>query len=131
MAGTKRGKQYEQKIGSEKYKRKLATYRKWYKTSKKAKKWHRERQLQKRGLSTTAFEALLLRQGGVCAICKQPSPIKNRRLAVDHDHKTDTVRGLLCQPCNVGLGCFFDDPLRLQAAMHYLQSASALRALLT
>jgi hypothetical protein len=61
-------------------------------------------------------------QGGRCAICgKVP---RSRRLAVDHDHKTGEVRGLLCASgdfgCNKGLGYFNDDPELLRRAYEYL-----------
>lgn len=42
----------------------------------------------------------LLEQKGVCAICGLES---KRRLAVDHDHKTEVRRGLLCGQCNTAL----------------------------
>jgi hypothetical protein len=44
-----------------------------------------------------------------------------RRLAIDHNHKTGAVRGLLCAACNRGLEGFKDSPARLQAAIKYLQ----------
>jgi len=55
-----------------------------------------------------------------CAICRdEPEP--GRRLAVDHDHETGAVRGLLCRRCNMALGSFRDDPHLLLAAADYLQ----------
>jgi hypothetical protein len=51
------------------------------------------------GLTLEDYDALLLEQSGVCAICQEP-PSPTRRLAVDHDHKTNAVRGLLCTRCN-------------------------------
>lgn len=65
---------------------------------------------------------MLAKQGGVCAICKNPekSCARGYRLAVDHDHATKQVRGLLCVNCNQGLGHFRDSIPRLQAAIGYL-----------
>lgn len=44
-------------------------------------------------------------------------------LHVDHDHVTDTVRGLLCRTCNLGLGMLGDSIEKLQLAMDYLMAA--------
>jgi hypothetical protein len=78
------------------------------------------------GLDAEAFAALFARQGGKCAICKEPEKRLHRRgtqlrLSVDHDHATGKVRGLLCNSCNAGLGAFEDQPERLQAAAAYLR----------
>lgn len=82
-------------------------------------------------ISEAEYAAMLERQGGVCAICRKPETFTNRRaapvtcqLAVDHDHATGTVRGLLCSACNVGIGNFGDDPDRLRIAAAYLESCS-------
>ncbi len=46
------------------------------------------------------YEALLQRQEYSCAICKRHESEFSRRLAVDHNHETGQIRGLLCTPCN-------------------------------
>jgi hypothetical protein len=69
------------------------------------------------GLTEEEFEALSQKQSRQCAICRQ---VPNERLAVDHDHLTDEVRGLLCRKCNCGLGFFSDSRSLLRAAIDYL-----------
>lgn len=77
---------------------------------------------QKYGLTVEAFEEMLMFQNGVCAICHRAETINGfENLSVDHDHKTGEIRGLLCHSCNVGLGKFQDDPLRLEKAIEYLR----------
>lgn len=66
------------------------------------------------------------RQHGLCAICGQPETRRHRsgelyQLAVDHDHETNHVRGLLCADCNQALGLMRDDVERLRAAANYLK----------
>jgi Recombination endonuclease VII len=68
------------------------------------------------GISAEEADAMLVAQGGLCAICKV-APAKH----VDHDHATGAVRALLCFNCNGGLGQFKDDPLLLHAAAYYVQ----------
>ena len=71
-------------------------------------------------VSDEQYDAMLAEQGGVCAICRQPEPVPGRSLAVDHDHDRGAARGLLCGPCNQGLGLLRDDPVRIRAAVEYL-----------
>lgn len=64
------------------------------------------------------YVAMVESQGGVCAICGGPPGKK--RLAVDHNHKTGKVRGLLCGNCNTSLGGFMDSRDLLIKAVAYL-----------
>jgi len=57
--------------------------------------------LKKFGLTQEQFNTLLSQQNGLCAICGKPP---KRVLAIDHDHVTGRVRGLLCSKCNLNLG---------------------------
>lgn len=60
------------------------------------------------------------RRGGlICDVCKQ----KVHRLVVDHDHRTGIVRGLVCGPCNTGIGCFQDSQAIAKSAAAYLERA--------
>lgn len=71
------------------------------------------------GITLSDYNAMLNAQGGVCAICKQPCKTR-RRLAVDHNHVTGKVRGLLCNACNNELGRFVDSSEILKAALDYI-----------
>ena len=99
------------------------------KARKRAREWYRTHPhrrlattLSKYDLTPAEFAAMAEAQGGVCAICEQPEPTRSR-LAVDHDHVTGSVRGLLCHFCNQGLGLLGDDPARVEAAAAYLREA--------
>ena len=70
-------------------------------------------------LTEAEYKMMLERQNEACAICKGTP--KGERLAVDHVHGTEKVRGLLCGPCNRALGLFKDDPVRLAVAIEYLK----------
>ena len=54
-----------------------------------------------------------------CVICGS-----KEKLVIDHDHKTQKVRGMLCNHCNRGLGHFRDDPLLLEFAAQYLYASN-------
>ena len=72
------------------------------------------------GITKAQYDGMLLAQKGTCAICGQFEK-KNRRLSVDHCHKTGKVRGLLCLVCNSALGKFRDDIQTLVKAQEYLK----------
>ena len=82
--------------------------------------------LKKQGLSEELYELIWDLQEGKCAVCARPetgtSGIHRTpcQLAVDHDHASGMVLGLLCSRCNTGIGLFRDDPKLLNAAQEYL-----------
>lgn len=69
-------------------------------------------------MTVEEFDALLLKQNNKCAICGVDHSILPRGLHIDH--KGSKVRGLLCHQCNVLIGFAQDNPVILQAAIHYL-----------
>jgi len=77
------------------------------------------------GISLEEYNEMLRSQDGKCAICNQPETQfrqgKLRALAVDHNHKSGAIRGLLCSDCNTGIGKLKDDPMVLRSAAKYLE----------
>jgi len=69
---------------------------------------HRRQLKYKYSLTMDDYDKLSAQQNNVCAICNKPETVKNQwgiiRLAVDHNHTTGEVRGLLCNACNRALG---------------------------
>lgn len=81
------------------------------------------------GITLADYDVMLIKQGGLCKICKRSDPCTPKKVlsgvfAVDHDHNTGKVRGLLCFPCNAGLGKFQDKVEILQYAIDYLHETS-------
>lgn len=60
------------------------------------------------------YEAIM--SEAACAVCGA-----TKRLALDHCHDKNHVRGVLCMLCNTGLGMFADEPDRLRRAATYLE----------
>ena len=80
----------------------------------------------KYGISRPQWELILLAQDGKCKICSREFDDKIK-IEVDHNHKTQVIRGLLCSNCNQGLGKFGDDPEQLIKAANYLKHSNALK----
>jgi Autographiviridae endonuclease VII len=73
------------------------------------------------GIPHGTYEKLFAAQDGKCAICGTDKPGKrDRRFHVDHDHDSGAVRGLLCSPCNLGIGQLQHNRDILWAAIEYL-----------
>lgn len=87
-------------------------YRK-YNTTEKRKKWMLNHRYGKYGLTEEKYNELLKKQDGKCAVCGKEEKFMSKghikKLAVDHDHLTGKVRGLLCLHCNLILGLLKDD----------------------
>jgi uncharacterized C2H2 Zn-finger protein len=78
----------------------------------------------KYNLSQEDFDRMFEGCGGRCMICKKSFSSERRSTTphIDHDHETGEVRGLLCGPCNSGLGYFKDSPESLREAVRYLEA---------
>ena len=107
LANPERFKEYDRKT-KEKHKDKIKVYQRLV---------SRKYILKRYGLTVEQYEALNEKQESKCAICLVP----DKRLHVDHDHKTGKVRSLLCGTCNRALGLFKDNPSILRAAASYLE----------
>jgi hypothetical protein len=73
------------------------------------------------GLTPLRYERLLAVQGRMCLICDEPHSERDK-LAVDHDHATGQIRGLICRRCNAGIGLFRDSRNFLRRAAAYLKN---------
>lgn len=85
------------------------------------------------GISLQEYELLLQQQNYCCLICSTSSNTirktkitsnKQLHFAVDHNHLTGKIRGLLCNQCNRALGMFKDSPILLQKALDYLKKVT-------
>ena len=101
--------------------------REWYKKNQPRQaanvaRWKKENpvsahnsRLKKYGITRVEWDIMVKSQNGLCAICG-----RTRGLAVDHCHSSGVVRGLLCGPCNRGIGFFEDNVSLLLSAVQYL-----------
>lgn len=90
-------------------------------SAKERRRKRREQFRNKYGITPEMYDDMLDFQGGVCAICLKP-PTEFARLAVDHDHDTGRIRGLLCNLCNTAIGMMEDNSDRLRRAAQYVES---------
>ena len=97
--------------------------RKRNKTTKR-RNYQRDYMLKRKyGISLDEYNKILKEQNGVCAICGQQERAMSKHgvlntLAVDHDHETGKVRGLLCYSCNVKLGYLENIDFMLKAKLY-------------
>jgi uncharacterized protein with PIN domain len=77
------------------------------------------------GLTLADYEQMLTAQEGRCAVCGGAETVLRRtgepyRLAVDHDHRSGQVRGLLCRRCNQIVWAFEEHSALLDQVVGYL-----------
>lgn len=71
------------------------------------------------GITKAQYDAMFIAQDGRCAICLK---VSDKRLSVDHDHKTGKVRKLLCNSCNMILGRLGESVETLQRMLDYIKT---------
>ena len=72
-------------------------------------------------LTVEEYDVMFEAQGGRCLGCRRHQSELSRSLAVDHDHDTGAVRGLLCARCNTAIGMTSDSPDTLRSLASYLE----------
>jgi len=99
---------------------------KGYDNKESRRRANRATTLRKYGLTASEYDDMMAEQGDLCAICGNPETCLGnngevKMLAVDHNHDTGEVRGLLCNNCNRAIGLLGDDPQLLLKAVAYLK----------
>lgn len=76
------------------------------------------------GITLDQYNKVFEQQGGVCKVCGRPETAtrndKLKHLAVDHNHNTGRVRGLLCAGCNTALGYLSENPVVIKSLLDYI-----------
>jgi len=89
--------------------------------------WKLRNRWAKYGLTNDEFLVLFDLQDRKCAICGKLLILDSQERSewphLDHEHKTNRARAILCGTCNLGLGSFRDDPALLEAAAEYCRAA--------
>lgn len=86
----------------------------------KFKKYDKKLGLKKKyNLTIEQFEQMRIDQNNCCALCLTTFKT-GKDTCVDHCHKTNKVRGLLCHKCNTGIGALNDSIVLLKKAIEYI-----------
>lgn len=76
---------------------------------------------RRRNITPPEYARLFNQQKGGCAICNKNYKDEHQMFAVDHNHITEEIRGLLCRNCNVAIGLFKETPAIVLRAYFYLK----------
>jgi hypothetical protein len=88
----------------------------------KIKSYSRSQVLRKHNLTEAQYEQMFADQGCCCVTCgSKENGTRWYNFAIDHDHVTGVVRGLLCFSCNTTLGKVNDSIQILQNLIDYLK----------
>lgn len=71
------------------------------------------------GITLDRKKAMFADQGGLCMICSK-NMVDLTHAYIDHNHSTNKVRDLLCQPCNTYIGYILEDPATARKIETYL-----------
>jgi len=103
-----------------------------FKVNKKSREWRKNNPEKRKlvelrykckiyGISLEEYEKMFEKQNGLCAVCGNTNLRYKKSLSIDHCHKTNMVRGLLCDDCNLAIGLMNDDIKILKKAVKYLK----------
>ena len=85
------------------------------------KQYDKSVKFKKYGIDEKQYIELYNKQEGKCAICGTHQNELKSALHIDHNHKTNKIRGLLCFKCNSLLGYANDNIIKLESAVNYLK----------
>lgn len=104
---------------------KMQTYKQRYrdKSKDKTRNYHLLRNF---GITLAQYQELLEKQAECCAVCGKHAETEGRSFAVDHDHNTGEIYGLLCYVCNNKVIGNKRDPELFYKASEYLRQGSGL-----
>jgi hypothetical protein len=110
----RRGKEFDKEWYAKNREKELARNRKYRLENKE--RLENIRILRTYGITAEKLRELKEKQNGYCAICN-----KRKKLYVDHCHRTNIVRGLICHKCNIAIGMVEDNTTVLDKAINYIK----------
>lgn len=121
---TSRCKNCVKKYRKEYYKKNPNYFKEWRR--KNTEKSYAYNIKKRHGITWEEYQQLYHQQNGLCAICNKPEQLQDKngkvkRLALDHCHKTNKVRALLCNGCNRALGYIHDDVQTAKLIVEFLE----------
>lgn len=104
------------------HKEKIIEIRNRYKEKRKKIRYKVDRKSylkSKYKITEEQYKIMYNQQNGLCLICNKY--VEYPKLCIDHSHKNNKIRGLICRKCNLGIGIFEENIENLQKAIIYLR----------